>query len=105
MKPFCITYVEEILPVVKAMIARKMLFEFKLSQVKVAEILEMTQPAISQYKRSLRGRKSEILEKDEKTLELINDITRKLALGELTEEERGKVFCRICKSVQRNAMI
>ncbi|NOX71843.1 MAG: hypothetical protein GXO64_04060 [Candidatus Micrarchaeota archaeon] len=105
MKPFCMTFVGDILPVVKAVMARKMLTDYKLSQTKIAEILEMTQPAISQYKRSLRGSRFELLEKDEKTLDLIGELTRQLALGELSEAEKDEIFCKVCRSIRENKRI
>ena len=94
------TFVGDILPVVKSIMAKKMMDDYKLSQNKVAEILEMTQPAISQYKRSLRGNKLELIENDEKTLGLIESLTRELAAGELSHEEKNEVFCRICRKLQ-----
>jgi len=100
MKPFCETFVSEILPVVKAVMAKKMMEDYKLSQNKIAEILEITQPAISQYKRSLRGRRFEVLESNQKVLELMERLTRQLAFGELSDEEKHTVYCRICRAVK-----
>lgn len=100
MEPFCLTFSGKILPVVKSLIASKMMDEYKLSQNKIAEILEMTQPAISQYKRSLRGNRVELIEKNSEITSLIHEITKELALGELSEQEKNTVYCRICKAMR-----
>ena len=100
MNPFCVTYANDILPVVKAMIAKKMMEDYKLSQNKIAMILNMTQPAISQYKRSLRGYKMNIIESNQKVLDLMEKITEELALGELSDSEKNLIYCRICKALR-----
>jgi len=105
MNPFCVRFVDNILPVVKALMSKKMLNDYKLPQSKIAEILETTQPAISQYKHSLRGTNYFLLEKDQKTLDLIDMITEQLARGELSESEKNEVYCRICKSIRENKII
>ncbi len=105
MKPFCERFTSDILPVVKAMIAKKMIDDYKLSQNKIAEILHLTQPAISQYKRSLRGSKFELLEQDEKVLELMEKLTKELASGEISEDEKQFFYCKICKKIQENKIV
>ena len=105
MKPFCERFSSEILPVVKAMIARKMMEDYKLSQNRIADLLQLTQPAISQYKRSLRGSKFEILESDEKVLSLMEKLTKELAHGEMSEDEKQFFYCRICKKIQENKIV
>lgn len=99
MEPFCIRFVGDYLPVIKSMIAKKMMDDYKMSQNKIADVLEMTQPAISQYKRSLRGNKFEILDNNQKVLDILEEITKQLAIGELSQEEKNTVYCRICKAI------
>ncbi|MBN2102165.1 MAG: hypothetical protein JW716_04810 [Candidatus Aenigmarchaeota archaeon] len=105
MKPFCERFSSEILPVVKAMVAKKMMEDYKLSQNRIADLLQLTQPAISQYKRSLRGSKFELLERDEDVLSLMEKLTKELANGEMSEDEKQLFYCRICRKIQENKIV
>lgn len=47
----------EILPSVRAEIARELIFSYKLTQSDVSKVLGVSQPAVSQYVRQIRGTK------------------------------------------------
>jgi predicted transcriptional regulator len=57
MKLLCETVFTEILPVLRAIIAKELLEKYEMTQKEVAKILGVTQPAISQYKDGIRGNK------------------------------------------------
>lgn len=78
MKFFCEHFVTEILPSVRAMVARDLIARHGVSQSEAAALLGTTQPAISQYVRRLRGRK-EITGSD--ALEEVKKISDALRAG------------------------
>ncbi|MBI4014662.1 MAG: LysR family transcriptional regulator [Candidatus Aenigmarchaeota archaeon] len=92
MKFFCEHFVAEILPSVRAMVARDLITRHGVSQSEAAKILGTTQPAVSQYVRRLRGRK-EITGSDAVNEEVrkISDALRGGADNEALEESIRKI--------------
>ncbi len=60
MKTVCEIVVQDILPTLRAAVARELMNSYNLNQGEVAKLLDVSQPAISQYMRQLRGRGTEI---------------------------------------------
>ena len=100
MRPFCETFVKEILPVLRSLLAKKLIETYGLSQKQVATKLETTQPAISQYKRGLRGSKNYLISEFPEVDELVNSIAKKVASGELAAEQVADEFCAICEKLE-----
>ncbi len=98
LKPTCEKIVQEVLPTVRALVARDLIEVHGLTQKDAAKKLGMTQPAISQYKRELRGKK--IIE-DEEVLQEIKNIASKIASGEYDSSSASLEFCEICKLIRR----
>lgn len=71
---------QQALPLVRALTSKK-LMESGLSQKQVADRLGLTQPAISQYKRSLRGKAGSFSEFPQ-VMERMNQISTRIAAGE-----------------------
>jgi hypothetical protein len=105
MKPACEFVSKEILPGIRALIARKMMEDHGLSQTEVASLLDTTQPAISQYKREHRGKKFLILKDDPGVMEKIANLAKKIVMGEIIAKQLGSEFCSICKHMQNNGLI
>jgi predicted transcriptional regulator len=99
MKPHCEFVVKEFLTSARAFIAKKLIEEYHLSQSRTAKLLGMTQPAVSQYKRDLRGKKK-IFENDPKVLEMMDSIAKRLASNELNHDQLVYEFCKICKCMR-----
>ena len=87
-----------------ARVTKKLIENYKLSQNRVAFLLETTQPAISQYKRDERGFKDGIFKDNPSLIETIESIARKLASGEMSPEESNLEFCKICKMLHPEGM-
>ncbi|MBU0953314.1 MAG: helix-turn-helix domain-containing protein [Nanoarchaeota archaeon] len=81
-KTFYETMVQDVLPAARAQIAKRMM-EHGLSQKQVAERLGVSQPAISQYKRDLRGYKKGIFNDHPDLLDFIDKIAQRVAGGDL----------------------
>jgi len=91
------------LPTVRALVARDLIETHGLTQRDAAKRLGMTQPAISQYKRELRGKKRLI--EDREVLTQIKAIAAKIASGELNPVSATFEFCEICKLVRKKKLI
>jgi hypothetical protein len=86
MKLYCEVVVGDILPALRALITKKLIENFGLTQNQAAQKLGLTQPAVSQYKKYLRGGKIKQLQKN-KNLMLI---VRKFAVKIVTEKISSK---------------
>jgi predicted transcriptional regulator len=89
----------KILPVIRANIARELIKNYNLSQERVAEILGITQSAVSQYTKNIRGKELKAIEE---TLILESGDEFKKAVKEMCEEiMKGESFesviCKFCK--------
>ena len=105
MKPFCEVIVSTILPAIRSLITRELLKTYGLTQKQVAELLGLTQPAISQYNREYRGFNIQLLEKDPEIIEMIDVLTEKIYDGKLTPVQILSSFCNICKKVRESRII
>jgi predicted transcriptional regulator len=100
MKPFCEIVVFEVLPAVRAMVARKLTGEYGVSQRRVAALLGVSQPAISQYKRDMRGYRSELFKKNPGLRTMVDQIAEGMASGEIKDFQATLSFCKLCKEIR-----
>jgi predicted transcriptional regulator len=93
----CEKAVHEIFPVARALIAKKLVDVYKFSQTKAARKLSLSQPAISQYRKNLRGNKARALAENQEFVEIANDIAKRIAEGSLEFDSVNDEMCRFCK--------
>ncbi len=105
MKPICEVMVLEVLPGMRAMVARKLVEKHGFSQKVAAEHLGTTQPAISQYKRELRGHKVKMFKNNPKVLEMMDSIAKRAASGELSQDQVTLEFCSVCKFMRSSGIV
>ena len=105
MKPFCEVIVTTILPAIRSLITRELLSSYHLTQKEAADLLGLTQPAISQYYRESRGFKVKILEKQPEIMKMIDALTKEIAAEKLKAKEIQSRFCSICKNVRKSKVI
>lgn len=74
----------------------------KVSQAKVAEILGLTPAAVSQYMKSKRGRKIELVGEGKKE---VCSLAKKISRGRLEQDELLQAVCKLCVSVRRTNSI
>ena len=98
MKIYC-EIVVEFLPALRSLIAKTLMDKHKLTQTETAKRLGVTQSAISQYRRNIRGLKTKVLEKDKVIMEEIEKFSERIASGELDYINLSKSFYDLCKSV------
>jgi predicted transcriptional regulator len=105
MKPACEVIVKDILPAMRALIARDLIEAHGMTQKEAARRLGMTQPAISQYKRYLRGQRAKMLEKTPFVVERMNIIVKGISSGEMNGRDATIEFCGICKDFRKKGML
>lgn len=105
MKPLCEYMNSEMLPGFRALLAKKLMEDHGFSQTQVASMLDTTQPAISQYRRELRGRKTKVFLHNPSLLDLVERISRRIAGGEVRPEETGSEFCKVCRFMRENNLV
>jgi hypothetical protein len=97
--------ISELLPGFRALIAKKLMEDHGLSQTRVAELLDTTQPAISQYRRELRGRKTSVFLKNHSLLDILDRTAKNIATGRIKPEHTGIEFCKMCKFMRDNDIV
>lgn len=101
MKLLCEMMVEEILPSVRALVAKDLMQIYGMNQTQVSKKLGVTQPAISQYIRELRGQKMNTIKSNKKIMVIIKKISKKIA-DEKLDEKNDDVSCAICKRIRED---
>ena len=89
---------QEVLPCMRALVAKK-LIESGFSQKQAADRLGLSQPAISQYKRDLRGKRTGIFTDYPKLLEEANEIAKRVAAGELSMDKATAEIFETCRGL------
>jgi len=96
MKPFCERFVQ-LLPTIRALVAKELIANYRMTQEEVAKKLGTTQSAVSQYIRGLRGRNPKV---DEKICEFARVVSQKIAAGEISPEELANEICKLCRKLR-----
>ncbi|MBI4019771.1 MAG: helix-turn-helix domain-containing protein [Candidatus Aenigmarchaeota archaeon] len=102
MKPLCEIIVLDYLPVVRAIMAKRMMEKYGLSQKETAKRLGISQPAVSQYKKEVRGAKADRIRGNPEAMKMLDFLSKKLAGGELSQEQASMEFCELCKHIRPN---
>ena len=105
MKPYCETVSQYVLPTMRALIAKRLMEKYKLTQQNAALKLGLTQSAVSQYIRNLRGSKIKSIEKDESVMKEIDNLVDKIAAGDVNSIATFNEFCNICKSIRKRKLL
>jgi hypothetical protein len=105
MKPFCEIIVTDILPAIRAVVAKDLVEKYGLNQTEISKRLGITQPAVSQYKSELRGHGVKILQSNKEIMNSIKDLSRKIASDEINSKEIHQNFCKICLEIRKEKII
>ncbi len=96
----CETATKSVVPALRALIAARLTDRFEMDQSDVAEVLGISQSAVSKYKRGTRGTAIEIdtaLVKSQ--IERIADI---VAEGSYDKDVLAKLFCDACTTIRKS---
>ncbi len=103
MKPFCEVIVKDIFPAIRALIAKELMDNLNRTQNETAQLMGVTQPAISQYRSALRGKKVSILLNNPVVSSLISESAKSLA--KKNQDENLSIMCSICKEIRRQGLL
>jgi uncharacterized protein len=99
MKLLCEVITRDALPALRALIAKELLDSHKLTQQEVARLLDVTQPAISQYKRELRGFKVKVLQENKNIMGMIQQLSDSMAKKEVGKVQLMHEISKVCKAI------
>ena len=100
----CEVAVKCVLPVVRAMLAKKLRTDYSLKQVETAKRLGVSQPAISLYHRKIRGKAID-LENDEDVRRLVAKMAESLATTKPSRKELIPMYCEICRTIRAKGLL
>jgi uncharacterized protein len=100
----CEVVVKCVLPVVRAMVARRLMLTHGFRQVEAARVLGVSQPAISLYSRNIRGKAID-LANDRDIPVLIANMARSLAEGSTSRRNVVLMYCQICRAIRAKGLM
>ncbi len=103
MRPFCEIMVQDIFPTVRALIAHELMETFNYNQAETAQKMGITQPAISQYSRELRGKKAKLLEANAVVGNSIKTAAKQLAKAKNPYE--SGILCGVCRDIRKSGIL
>jgi predicted transcriptional regulator len=86
------------------MIAKQLMAKYGLKQAETAQLLGLSQPAISLYYRRIRG-KAINLDDDGQIKDSIDELARRLSQHSLSSVEFISTFCDICKQMRAKGLL
>ena len=95
MKPPCEIVVWYVIPAIRSELAKELL-NLGMKQKDVSELMDITQPAVSQYITDKRGSGIRL---DDNVRAKIREFARQLSEGEATKADLIPRTCAICKNV------
>lgn len=97
--------VKSALPALRASIAKKLIFEYGFTQIKAAELLGVTQTAISYYLGNKRGSGAQDSVQDENVKKSISEIASMLAKKEVDQRAVATKFIESLTYIRRNHLL
>jgi predicted transcriptional regulator len=92
------------LPAIRAMIAKQLMAKYGLKQAETAQLLGVSQPAISLYYRRIRGRAIN-LDNDGEIKDSIEELATRLSKHSLSNAEFISAFCDICRKMRAKGLL
>ncbi len=100
----CEVAVKSLVPAVRSAIAKELTQTYGLKQRAVADLLGVTQTAVSKYTRHVRGAVFKI-EEVEEVQPMLKEITFSLANGRISKYELSARFCVVCRILRQNRLM
>lgn len=86
------------------MIAKELMTKHNLKQEEAAKLLGVSQPAISFYRRKIRG-KAIALEDDKEVGVLIENFAAILVTGTVSNKDFIRTFCEVCRTIRAKGLM
>jgi predicted transcriptional regulator len=100
----CEVAVKSVIPAVKALLAKELLEKHSMKQHQVAQILGMSQSAVSKYNKKVRGHVIEIEEIEEIQVPIRNMVAL-LVNRKDQRTEFLKLFCQTCIIIRKKGLM
>jgi predicted transcriptional regulator len=106
LKPYCMTVVKYVLPPMRALIMNELIEKYGLRKVEIAKGMSVSPAAITQYQKGLRGGSfiDEVSESAE-VMEIISDISEKIAAGDVPPNYLMAKMCDACKKIRNEGIL
>ncbi len=102
-RPVSDIIIKELVPAMRAYIAKKLVEAYGLSQKQAAQKLGTTQPAISQYKRGIRGYKaSSVFLQNQQVVDNLNNLSKTIATTEVSDYHITLELFKACEPLLGN---
>ncbi|WP_455644766.1 transcriptional regulator [Methanosphaera sp.] len=101
MKPPCEIVVWYVIPSIRSKLAKELL-KLGMKQKEISELLDITQPAVSQYISDKRGHE---LDFNPIVEQYIKDMAKDMKTGELKPIDLIPRFCHICKTIKTQEVL
>jgi len=95
MKLYCEVVVGEVLPALRALITNELIQKYGLTQKEIADKLGLTQPAISQYKKFLRGERVKELQKNKNVVSTIKEFAHTISNNSISSVDTFEQILKI----------
>jgi predicted transcriptional regulator len=105
MKVFCEEVATHVLPAVRALMAIDLIKRHKMKQVEACKIMGVTQPAISQYLRGIRGKKIAPIKKNKRVMAEIAKCAQEIATKKVSPTQWSAMLCGICTKMKDEGML
>lgn len=100
----CEVAVKSVIPAIRSAIARELTKSYGLKQEEVAQLLGVTQTAVSKYTRHCRGAVIEVNEVDD-AQPVLKETVWSLANGEMNKYELAEKLCLVCKIIRKKGLM
>jgi len=100
----CEVAVKTVSPAIRALLAKTLLEKHDLKETKVAELLGITQSAVSKYYKNVRGTTIHI-ENVTEVQEIVNQMTTVLLTQPTKQTKLMKLFCQACRIIRSNGLM
>jgi len=100
----CEVAVKSVIPAIRSAIARELTQSYGLKQEEVAQLLGVTQTAVSKYTRHCRGAVLEVREVDD-AQPVLKETVWSLANGEMDKYELAEKLCLVCKIIRKRGLM
>ena len=101
----CEVGVKTVLPAVKAIMAREIVANHGLNEQQTAELLGLSQSAVSRYVNKERGNMLRTIENSNEILTLINQMITTLIKQPNNKSEVLNLFCQTCKATREKGFM
>ena len=105
-KPPCMVIVRYVLPAIRAKLAKELVERYGFRSKEAAEMLGLTQAAVSQYMNSKRGQQGiKLIESSRNAEAVITELLDKIVNGEFDFNKEVEYLCRICEILRKDEVV